>query len=309
MKVRNLILIAAFFATLQPASAKLPLSGVTYTNHFIIRHDPDFKSTALVIGDACEEWLKEISTKLDYHEQSSGRIPVNLYYNLREFSEATGREKPGQVVGQASSRGVIDLDASGLFEPAEQIAGHEIVHVIIFRILGQKIGALPLWVNEGTAKYLTDDWDIVDRTSITNAISKGNLIPLQRLTHSFPGKGQEGLAYSESASAVNFFVKTYGEDALVKLIQNTGRTGSFETAMRQTTGKSVSEFASAWQSNVEGRFGSSRLIRLISIIGFLAMPVLALAAYLAVRKREKRLIEQYEQDEWEEANWRDWGGR
>lgn len=291
----------------EPAGARLPLSSATYTKHFIIRHDPDFKSTADVIGDACESWLSEISKNLEVDDIRGEPIPVFLYQNQQEFKEGTGRERPGLTVGLASSHGYIELDASGVFASAEQIAGHEIVHVVIFRILGDDIDLLPLWVNEGAAKFFTQDWDIIDRTTLANAITRGEIIPLSSLTDRFP-RGRETLAYSQSASAVRFLVDTYGESAPARLIHATVRTRSFDAAMHEVTGGSPAQFEQQWRQSIEGRIAFSRLLRFASIVGLLSMPVLAIAAYLAIRRRQRRMIERYEQEEWEEANWRDWTG-
>jgi hypothetical protein len=300
----SLVLLAAW----QAAAENVRLVAATRTPHFLIRHDPELKPTAVVIGQDCEYWLAEIGRRLDLPDRPGPPIPVLLYRNQGEFRRATGHDRPGEVLGRASSRGLVELDASGIFAPAEQIAGHEITHVVIFRILGPRSDVLPLWVNEGTAKFMTEDWDELDSTALANAITEGTLIPLSSLARTFPPDERETLAYAESSSAVTFFVRRYGERALVRLIHATARTGSFESAMREVTGGSASEFERRWLVSLQGRYGSPRIMRLVGIAGLLAMPLIAIAAYLALRRRRRRIIQQYDLEEWEEANWRDWGG-
>ncbi|MEN6519969.1 MAG: peptidase MA family metallohydrolase [Armatimonadota bacterium] len=235
-------------------------------------------------------------------------IPMYIYRNQTDFSDATGYEKPGHILGRASTKGYIDLDSSGILAPAGQIAGHEIVHVLVFHILEGDASLLPLWVNEGTAKLMTKDWDTVDAATLADAATNASLLPLSTLDHRFPSGSKETLAYAESASAVKYFVDKYGEESLAELIHKTAETGSFEKAMMEVAGVSVHDFERKWQRKVEGYHPFLQIIRTVAVIGGLAMPLLAIAAYLALRRRKQRIIEQYEQDEWEEANWRDWGG-
>lgn len=300
-----LLLVAVAAAYPQPAN----LSGTIYTKHFIIRHHPNSKAAAQTLGEASELWYEEINKRLEITEPGGAPIPMFVYRNQREFTNATGYERPRRVLGRASTEGYIDLDSSGVFAPAGQIAGHEIVHVLIFRILGKNAKLLPLWVNEGTAKLLTDDWDIVDRSTLADAITQGGLIPLSKLDYRFPEGQQETLAYAQSASAVAYFVDTYGEPSLAGLIHRTTKVRSFERAMVEVTGISVEEFERGWLKSIEGRRSVLYVIRIAAIIGVIAMPILVIAAYITFRRRKQRLIAQYEQDEWEEANWRDWGGK
>ncbi|MEN6372606.1 MAG: peptidase MA family metallohydrolase [Armatimonadota bacterium] len=295
--------------TASAASARIvSLSGTTYTKHFIIHHRSDSRSNAQVVGEASELWYREISSRLHITKPLLQPIPMYLYRNQKDFSDATGYEKPGHALGRASTKGYIDLDSSGIFAPAGQVAGHEIVHVLIFHILEGDANLLPLWMNEGAAKFMTKDWDTVDATILADAATDGSLMPLSTLNHRFPNGPRETLAYTESASAVRYIVDKYGEKSLAELIHKTAETRSFEKAMIDVTGVSVSEFEQKWQRSVEGYHPVLQIIRTVAVIGGLVMPLLAIAAYLALRRRKQRIIDQYEQDEWEEANWKDWGG-
>lgn len=304
-----IVMLVLLCITASTAAARIvALSGTTYTRHFIIHHHSDSRDNAQVIGEASELWYEEISSRLRIAKPPTGPIPMYLYRNQKDFSDATGYEHPRRVLGRASTRGYIDLDSSGVFAPAGQVAGHEIVHVLIFHILEGDAGLLPLWVNEGAAKLMTKDWDTVDRSTLADAVTDGSLMPLSTLNHRFPSGQKETLAYAESTSAVMYFIDEYGEESLVKLIHRTAETKSFEKAMLEVTGISVQEFEQKWHRSVEGYQPVVQIIRTVAIISGIVMPLLVIAAYLAVRRRKQRIIEQYEQDEWEEANWRDWGG-
>lgn len=302
------IILALMFCISYAGVAAVRLPGMTETKHFIIHYPSGMGGTAIIVGGNCEDWLAEISRKLELKNPPVVKIPVSLYRNQPDFTEATGRQKPGDVVGQASSDGSVEIEASGYLVPVDQIAGHEITHIVIFRIMGPNIGFLPLWVNEGTAKYFTDDWDDVDQTIFADAATNGTLIPLSSLTDGFPEGKAQGLAYAESTSAIRYFVKTYGEHALARLIHETARTGSFNTSMKEVTGITPQEFESRWLRDTTGSFISPQMMQAARAIGLASFIIVGIAAYLAMRRRKRRIIEQYEREEWEQANWRDWGG-
>lgn len=309
MRPLNIIPFALYLTFLSaPGFSAIELSQITRTDHFIIRHGPKLRANAEVIGQACEAWLTDLNNRLGLPQRPTDSIPISLYRNQREFSDATGYDRPGQVLGRASSSGAIELDASGIFAPAGQVAGHEIVHVLIFRILNGRSDILPLWVNEGAAKYLTGEWDMVDRTILANAITQDKLLPISAISHSFPsGSENEALAYAESTSAVRFLDRTYGKEALPKLIDQTADTGSFALALKSVTGLTPDQFENRWRRSIEGDAGVSQMVRMGRLLAAIALPVLTVAAYLGIRRKKRRIIEQYEQEEWEAANRRDWG--
>ncbi len=303
-KISWLVVLGVAFALL-PTHA-VELTATIETERFIIRYNPKIKERAERISVACETWLDEIGEKLEMPHDSAPKIPVFLYKDQREFREATGEDKQRGVVGRAWREGYIELDASTIFSPLEQVAGHEIVHVVIFRILGGHADALPLWANEGTAKVLSRDWDAIDRTLIANAAAKEELIPLSELSRSFPKDNKASLAYAESTSAILYFIKEYGEPALADLIHKTGETGSFEIALKRVTGLTPPQFEEKWITSVVGSRSLVRLMRFASLGASLLFVFAAIATYFGVKRRRRRVVERFEQEEWESANRRDW---
>jgi hypothetical protein len=302
----SLILIFTLAAGAFPQSSKL--TSVVRTEHFLVHCEPGMRSTAETIANDSEYWIRDISRRLDARDRIEPPIPMYIYKNQGEFEKATGKHMPGMVLGRAYSMGYVELDASGIFAPAQQVAGHEIAHVLMFRILGPDAQALPLWANEGIAKFMTDDWSDTDRTVLSEAAIAGTLMPLDSISRAFPEGDQQALAYAEGASAIRYLVEKHGEKAIPRLVHETARTGSFDAAMRSVAGSSTSEFEKNWRKSIEGSFGIAKLLRIARFVGAIAFPLLIILAYLAFRRRRRKMIERYLQEEWEEANWRDWGG-
>lgn len=281
------------------------LDAETRTKHFIIKHEPDMETTARIIGESCEEWLASISKELNATSAPPRPITVMLYPNKTGITDQNDNSNPSSVVGRASSSGYIELDASGELTSPDQIAGHEIAHIVIFNKLGNDVGLLPLWFNEGIAKYMSKSFDDTDKTKLGDALAGDTIIPLSELSNKFPDDKDQALAYAESISAITFFVRTYGEHSLAAVLNETVASGSFDKAMIKVTGISEKQFESMWMKNLEGNFGILiRFSRTIMGLVTIAMPILALAAYLAVRRKKQRLALKYEL---EEANRREWG--
>ncbi len=296
------ILIIIICSCVTHAADRRSLSKITFTQHFAIHHYADMDSQARVIGQACDGWFDEISKRLRLDAPPRAPIPVYLYRNQQDFSRATGRDKPGEVLGRASTLGIIELDGSGAFKPTELVAGHEIVHVIIFRMLGPHFNKLPLWMHEGAARYLTDDWDIADRMMLADAAVNNTIIPLSELTRKFPTGVKSGLAYAESASAVRYLTRNYRESALAKIIVETRRLKSFNKAMVKTIGITPDQFEENWQKSETSAFLPIWLTKTASIIGATAFIIIGVAAYIAVHRRKNRIIREYEDDDiWDYA--------
>lgn len=295
-----ILLIATFIPVGQCADRRM-LTQTTYTKYFAIHHYPDMDSEARVIGKACDGWYEEISKKLHLNSPPRARIPVYLYRNQQDFSKYTGHDKPGETLGRASSLGIIELDGSGAYKPAELVAGHEIVHVIIFRLLGPNFDKLPIWMHEGTARYLTGDWDMADRMIIADAAVKNSIIPFSNLMKTFPTGANSSLAYAQSTSAVRYLARKYGETSLSKIIIETGRLRSFKAAMIRTIGLTPEQFEENWRKSETSTFLPIWVIKTISIFGAALLLIIALAAYIAVVRRKQRIIREYEDDEWDYA--------
>lgn len=268
----------------------------------MMHYPSDLASTAAVIGDSCEIWLTDISKKLTIDSSQNQPIDVYLYPDQGAYREATGHEVSGYVLGRASTEGYIELEVSGTFATPEQVAGHEITHVIIFRMLGRNVNALPLWANEGIAKYMSEDFDVSDQTVLADAITQYNTIPLSSITHKFPSGSAQALAYAEGASAIRFYVETYGARNLAILIKKTGQTGSFDEAIREITGLSARQFESKWMRSIDSGYGVSQSYRVVRMAAAITMPLLAILAFLGVQRRKKRTVEEDTDDEEEDED-------
>jgi hypothetical protein len=279
------------------ATAESRLKGTMRTAHFAIRYDLKDPFLARLMADTAEDELKRISLDLGYRTERDRPFPLFVYPTHIGFIEAGGLETSKFTVGTASGGAErISVDASGAFELPEQILAHEITHAVIFRLLGAAAAELPLWMNEGLAKYESREPTGDDNQLVANAAADGSLMPLSRLETDFP-ESTTALAYAQSASAVRFLVKTHGRAAPRTLLRRMARTSSFDKAMLAATGWTEGSFEDEWLAETTKRYWTLRVARIGAAVISALMAILAVIAFVVRRKRMIEAARQWEEEE------------
>lgn len=185
--------------------------------------------------------------------------PIEIYvYANSEDLRATLRDDASEwIAGHADSGlGVVMV----VIEPGEeqnirmeQRIPHELMHVMLYRIVGTGYRNLPAWLSEGTATlveiYPNADYDSV----LMNASASNSLIPMNGLCGPFPADtGQAFLAYAESQSFTNYLHQTYGSSGLLKLASTYADGVDCERGTEIAFGVSLSSLESEWRSSTLG---------------------------------------------------------
>ncbi len=208
--------------------------------------DEAFGQRALEIG---EKAVEKAAALLGVTETEP--VDFFIYADQKSFYDALGPATRENVGGQADSE-IRTLFA--LIQPSEindawveAVIPHELTHLVFNTAVENPYHFPPRWLNEGLAVYESEGFKSADRSDVVRAAKDGSLIPLTGLTGQFPTTADRfRLAYSESVSAVDFLVRTYGQDALVGLITSykDGRTD--DEAFQTATGVTMSGFSDAW---------------------------------------------------------------
>ncbi|MCX8053616.1 MAG: peptidase MA family metallohydrolase [Armatimonadetes bacterium] len=294
------------------------LTATMRTRYFIVHYDPKDPYLAKLMAEAAEDELKRISRDLGYqlypnenkHKVFYEPFSLYVYPTHTGFIKAGGLETNKFTVGTATAgENKISVDASGALELPERILAHEITHAVVFRILGPAAARLPLWMHEGLALYYdsfphltkhSEDGEpgTEDDPLVATAVAEGTLIPLSKLTSSFP-ESLSDLAYVQSASAVRFFISRYGPKAPKKLLAAMARTQSFDKAMLEVTGQTSEAFTNEWASHVTRRYWMLRVTRIVAAIISVSMAFLAVVAFLVRRKQKIESAKKWEDEELE----------
>jgi hypothetical protein len=268
------------------------------TPNFRIVYDKGNEDDARAVAGYAENWLSKSSFDLG-SSGSAGerRVVVHVFGSRPDFVKETGSDRKTFVVGRAWSAGHshrIEIDASGTFSRIETVVAHEVTHVVIARILGDKITSLPLWANEGIARIESGESGPEDAEAIGEAISIDHFIPLDQIDEKFPKENERaGLAYAEGTSFMEFIRTKIGQDGLKKLLTRVSQTGDFDGAVIELAGRPFSQLQAAWIQSVTKSYSTNWIYRTLWAFTGIAMALLCLAAYKAVQRKRR----------WNHAKW------
>src|SRR5262245_56003031 len=197
--------------------------------HFVVRYEGSEANKALGEGilASLERSFTELENQLNYSPRDS--IAVVLYSD-EVFQDVT--KTPGWV--GALNDGKIRFPIKGLTfvdDTVRSILKHELTHSFI-RL--KAAGNCPLWFNEGLAQYLSGDSSKSFIPLAKQAIAEKRFPALSQLEGPFIGMdaARAAWAYQESLLATEFLMARYGLADVQKLLENTGKSGSFSAGLR-----------------------------------------------------------------------------
>jgi hypothetical protein len=205
-----------------------------------------FAERALDIGETA---VRETAALLGVTEDEP--VDFFIYADQAAFYDALGPGTRENVGGQANAD-IRTLFA--LITPNEiddpwvgVVIPHELVHLVFDTAVQNPYHFPPRWLNEGLATYLSEGYTAGYRADVERAAGADALIPLDGLGGQFPTT-PDGffLAYAESVSAVDFLIRTHGQDALLTLIDAYADGRTDDEAFQLAIGQDVAAFDAAW---------------------------------------------------------------
>jgi hypothetical protein len=166
---------------------------------------------------------------------------------------------------------------------------HELNHVYLALATGGG-DAVPRWFNEGFAALYAGEWRWVDPVRLAWGRITGGLTPLPALERSFPATPAPAAAYVQSMAAVRSLQRRGGDRGVAQLLERVRGGATFDRALRETYGLSLSEFYVDWQQEMGREFGWA--VVLTDERGlWIAAAVLVLLGWQVRRRALKREIE------------------
>jgi len=128
---------------------------------------------------------------------------------------------------------------------------HELTHLVFNEATQNPYHEAPRWLNEGVAVYLSEGYSQQFKGVVDGNAAANSLIPLEGLAGFFPSPyDQFFLAYGESVSAVDYFVRTYSEETLWNLVKSYADGLSDDDAFTAATGGDMAAFNAAWMASL-----------------------------------------------------------
>jgi hypothetical protein len=131
------------------------------------------------------------------------------------------------------------------------VVPHELTHLVFDTATRNPYHEPPHWLNEGLAVYLSEGYGAGARASVEGAARRGELMPLRAIVGRFPTTGDRfSLAYDESVSAIDYLIRTHGQDALVQLIRSYADGVSDDEAFSAALGVDAAGFEAGWLADL-----------------------------------------------------------
>ncbi len=211
-----------------------------------------FGDQALAVG---EKGVSNAATLLGVTETSP--IDFFVYSDQQVLCGVLGFPGSCNVAGQARPdiRTLFGAVPPGQLGSSEisRVIPHELTHIVFDTAVHNPYHSPPDWLNEGLAVYLSQGFDPSDRATVAQAVGSGDIIPLSAYAIAFPPEALYDrfvLAYAESVSAVDFMIRTYGKDALVRLIRSYASGVTDDEAFKAALGVDVAGFQAAWLTDL-----------------------------------------------------------
>ena len=209
-----------------------------------------FGQRALDIG---ERAVEEASALLGVTETEP--IDFYIYADRDAFYDVIGPSLPENVGGLALGEirtMFANIAPSSVDDPwVGIVVPHELTHLVFDTATKNAYHEPVHWLNEGLADYQAAGYGAGARGNVERAARTGDLMPLRALVGQFPSPPAKfSLAYDEAVSAIDFMVKTYGKDALVKLIRSYADGVSDDAAFSAALGVDTAGFEAAWLADL-----------------------------------------------------------
>jgi tetratricopeptide (TPR) repeat protein len=229
------------------------------TKHFNIRYVHPKDRILISYAEAVlEKAYYEVGLDIDYYPK--GRTVVEIYPDLKSFTEAStlseNEIKTTGVVGICKFNRIMILSPRLLpkgFSWFDTLT-HEYTHYLVFIKSQNKT---PVWIHEGIAKFEEKRWNDKDSNVITPlyetllalALRDNELVPIEKMHPSF-GKldtaYEAQLAFAQSGSMIEYLADTWGNNAIVNLLDNLRKTGDYKLSIKMVTDREFDSFYDSW---------------------------------------------------------------
>lgn len=222
--------------------------------HFIVRYQSIDSDIAPMVLKAAEDSFASLVRTYGYENRN--KIMLIVYPDEEQMIKSLRwpLEKSPMGVYQG---GVIKILSPYLWiDEGQEIdtafrkdgpVAHELTHLLVDY---QTNGNHARWFTEGLAQYM----EVRLGGSLwfgKQEFSARDALPLSRLEQSFDNDKEQVLAYWQAYSMLEYFMQTYGEKGVKKILAELKRGTNMEPALQKVTGRDYRGFLQDWQQWME----------------------------------------------------------
>lgn len=222
-----------------------------------------------------------------------GPFPIFAYTSYTDFLQATGVD-PYLLGISVSPSGKILLDARGDTLSVRRTLAHELTHSLLDQRLGNHIGELPTWVNEGIAGFLADPESPSELPAVSQLVHGSGVLTLDELATAFASRSARDAAYLQSRS-MSAWLEYRHPGALRRVIDGLANGESFETALDHAAQLTPEAWWQQWKESIPAYMYWLTLLGSPVIFAPVALLVVILAI-LRLRRKQEAMVEETEDE-------------
>jgi hypothetical protein len=238
---------------------------VLKTEHVDIYHYPSDVNLVRYIAPLIESTFAEFEERFDL--EFDKRLPFVFYNTHYAFQETNILP---QLVSEYTGgftdlmKGRIAVPFTGSYGNFRHVARHEMVHAFMLekiRLVMKEAGKFtypqpPLWFIEGMAEYFANSpQDTKSHMFVRDALVHDKLLPLDQLWRIWGSF----MMYKQGESVLNYIATSFGEDAIIQILENWWLSDKFSLVLKQTINLDIYELNAAYMKNVKRRYYPSIL--------------------------------------------------
>jgi hypothetical protein len=222
------------------------------TAHFDVYFYPEMEELAGMGAFFAEEIYEELESRFEF--SLNHRVPIIFYSSNLHFKETN--VTPGFIPDGVGGffeflKGRVVVPSNGNVHRFRRVIRHELVHVFthskvarVMRDHRQPLNRfLPLWFTEGLAEYWSGPQDYQHEMVMRDAVVSNYLVPLEsmyRIHGSY-------LMYKQGEAICRFIAETYGEEKVLRLIENFWKDRTFSGVMEVTLHEPFGLISKKWE--------------------------------------------------------------
>lgn len=216
------------------------------TSHFDLQYPAGHEELALRAAELAESGYVRTADYMGHEITRS--IPVIIYPSGKGPGDHSHGSPTAKSTSDSSgpSQAVI-VSFNGSYAELRASLTHEIVHAFQYDMCGDALFTvakitthrIPLWISEGTARYIAEGYDAMSSMYVRDAIMSKGYAGIE--TYSALAPWNSDALSRQGQSFACFIEKEYGRETIGELIRNFRDTGFIDEALYYSTGKRVDE--------------------------------------------------------------------
>jgi tetratricopeptide (TPR) repeat protein len=171
---------------------------------------------------------------------------------------------PGMIGALGACFGrVVTMDSPKARPPGEfqweATLWHELAHVITIQMSNQRV---PRWLTEGISVYeetvAKPEWGRGMDLVFAGLMNRGETPKLKDLNAAFTNPKTISIAYFQASLVVDYFVKTFGDEGVHKLLRAYGQGLETDAALKTALNTDFDGLQGGFDQAMDGRFGALR---------------------------------------------------